>query len=107
MGRLPPRTSFSKSTGGSSDGLDEARWRGLYDIVVAASHGDATATRAAVRRLASQISNGPADWQAVTYLMHLLQYTVIKILGCQPEPHDLHRLADVIARRSRRSWLTT
>jgi len=73
--------------------INEAKWAGLCDIVIAASRQDANAARAAIHRLADLMPNDPPDWEAGVYLLKILQYRVVEILGQWPSADDLHTLA--------------
>lgn len=76
----------------SDDGLDQDVWQMIYDILVAAHHGDADAFIRATERLTQTL---PLEGQrlAGAYLLYLLQYRVIDILGRRPTREDLQELA--------------
>ena len=76
----------------SGDGLDEGVWQMICDILVAAYHGDASAFIHATERLTQVL---PLEGQrlAGAYLIYLLQYRVIDILGRSPTREDLQELA--------------
>jgi hypothetical protein len=46
--------------------------------------------REAISRLDREIPKDPPDWQAGTYMVYLLQYRVIEILGHWPTAKELH-----------------
>jgi hypothetical protein len=74
----------------ADDGLDNANWQLLREILIAAHQGDAEGHVAALLRLERDV---PADAKAGAYLWYLLRYRVAALLGRRPRPEDLHELA--------------
>lgn len=77
----------------SADGLDEGVWKMMCAILVAANQGDSAAFIDASERLTQSLAL-EGQRLAGAYLLYLLQYRVIEILGHRPTREDLHRLAD-------------
>ena len=77
----------------SADGLDEGVWKMMCAILVAANQGDSAAFIDASERLTQSLAL-EGQRLAGTYLLYLLQYRVIEILGHRPTREDLQRLAD-------------
>jgi hypothetical protein len=74
------------------DGLDQGVWQMICDILAAAHQGDADAFIRATEQL-TQTQPLAGQRLAGAYLLYLLQYRVIDILGRRPTLEDLQQLA--------------
>jgi hypothetical protein len=76
----------------SADGLDETVWEKMSRILAAAHKGDRTAFVSASEQLTQSM---PLEKHrlAGAYVLYLLQYRVIDMLGRKPTQMDLHDVA--------------
>jgi hypothetical protein len=75
----------------SSDGVDEAAWEQLAEMLSAANRGDGNTFLNSLKRTdawSDQTRN-----EAAGYLAYLLRYRVAEILGRRPVAEDIHDLA--------------
>src|SRR6266851_9762492 len=79
-----------------ADGLDDANWAILREVVIAAHRGDAHAAAAVVRRFDTDV---PVDGHAGTYLWWLLRHRVAQLLGRRPARGDITQIAGYLEER--------